>query len=224
MQAKNNSISFINGSVEAVNENNNSVTIPQINQTIYPNLLYGTGKGSRFEYLYNDITWRVGSLSFIKFPSENTFFIHSGSALFCTNNKNIDLEITSRNSKATFSGSGTIIIESLENGGFKIIPLEVDGFIKTDKDPSKELFGGRMLLVLGNPSYLGNAYDIDILLLLQSSRLINNFPTPLSTFDQVGLAIYVQQLKLKGKYDALIGDAKTETTLQIWGFGDKPRQ
>ena len=81
-----------------------------------------------------------------------------------------------------------------------------------------------MLLVLGNPSYLGNAYDIDILLLLQSSRLINNFPTPLSTFDQVGLAIYVQQLKLKGKYDALIGDAKTEKTLQIWGFGENPKQ
>jgi hypothetical protein len=224
LQAKNNSISFIDGSVEAVNENNNSVSIPQVNQTIQPNLLYGTGKGSRFEYFYNDVTWRVGSLSFVKIPTENSFFIHSGSTLFCTNDKIIDLEITSRNSKASFSGSGTIIIESLENGGFKIIPLEVDGFIKTDTDPLKELIGGRMLLVLGNRSYLANAYDIDILLLLQSSRLINNFPTPLSTFDQIGLAIYVQQLKLKGKYDALIGDAKTEKTLQIWGFGEKPNQ
>ena len=224
MQAKNNSISFIDGSVEAVNENNNSVSVPQVNQTIKPNLLYGTGKGSRFEYLYNDVTWRVGSLSFVKIPTENSFFIHSGSTLFCTNDKKIDLEITSRNSKASFSGSGTIIIESLENGGFKIIPLEVDGFIKTDTDPLKELIGGRMLLVLGNRSYLANAYDIDILLLLQSSRLINNFPTPLSTFDQIGLAIYVQQLKLKGKYDALIGDAKSEKTLQIWGFGEKPNQ
>jgi len=35
LQAKNNTISFINGSLEAVNENNNSVTIPQINQAIY---------------------------------------------------------------------------------------------------------------------------------------------------------------------------------------------
>jgi hypothetical protein len=37
------------------------------------------------------------------------------------------------------------------------------------------------------------------------------------------LAIYVQNLKLKGKYDALIGDAKTEKSLQIWGFGEKPK-
>lgn len=80
------------------------------------------------------------------------------------------------------------------------------------------------MLVVGSPSYLGNAYDIDIMLLLQSSRLINNFPTALPTFDQIGLAIYVQNLKLKGKYDALIGDAKTEKSLQIWGFGKKPNQ
>ena len=79
-----------------------------------------------------------------------------------------------------------------------------------------------MIMVVGSPSYLGSAYDIDIMLLLKSSKLINYFPKPLPTFDKIGLAIYIQQLKLKGKYDALIGDAKTEKSLQIWGFGKKP--
>ena len=39
------------------------------------------------------------------------------------------------------------------------------------------------------------------------------------TFDQIGLAIYVQQLKLKGKYDALIGNAPTIEKLEVWAFG-----
>ena len=75
-----------------------------------------------------------------------------------------------------------------------------------------------MLLVLGNPTYFGDAYDIDIMLLLKSSRLINAYPTPLPTFEKIGLAIYIQELKLKGKYDALIGDATTNENLQLWKF------
>ena len=57
------------------------------------------------------------------------------------------------------------------------------------------------------------------MLLLKSSRLINSFPQPLLTFDQIGLAIYTQELKLKGKYNALIGDAPTKDNLQMWQFG-----
>jgi len=222
LHGENLTISYIHGNVEAVHENNGSIIIPRVDSKLEGNLLYGTGKGSRFEVLSDQLTWRVGSLSFIKLPQANSLYIHSGSVLFCTNKEPTSLSITSRNSQAVFEGSGTIIIESLENGGFKVIPLEVDGTLKTNKDDTKQLIGGRMLLVLGKPSYLGSAYDIDIMLLLQSSRLVNLFPEPLSTFDQIGLAVYVQQLKLKGKYDALIGDAKTEKTLQIWGFGPKP--
>ena len=75
------------------------------------------------------------------------------------------------------------------------------------------------MLILGNPSEFGNAYDIDLNLLLRSSRLINSFPDPLSSFPKIGLAIYIQELKLKGKYDALIGDATTNKNLQMWKFG-----
>jgi len=35
------------------------------------------------------------------------------------------------------------------------------------------------------------------------------------------LSLYVQDIKLKGKYDALIGDATSENNLQIWKFGEK---
>ena len=61
------------------------------------------------------------------------------------------------------------------------------------------------------------------MLMVKSSRLINAFP-PLPTFEQIGLAIYVQELKLKGKYDALIGDATTNENLQLWKFGEIKKQ
>jgi len=215
-------ISFLNGTVETIDEQNSSIDFAQVNDQIDSTLFYGTGKGSRFEIISKTSIIRIGSLSFAKFISESDVYIHSGSFLFCSKYKSTYLKISSRLSTAIFKGSGTFIVDCLENGGFKFIPLECDGTLSTDKYPNKKLIEGQLMLVVGSPSYLGNAYDIDLMLLLQSSRLINNFPSALTTFDQIGLAIYVQQLKLKGKYDALIGDAKTEKTLQIWGFGQKP--
>jgi hypothetical protein len=56
------------------------------------------------------------------------------------------------------------------------------------------------------------------MLMLRSSLLINSFPDPLPTFERIGLAIYSQELKLKGKYDALIGNAPTKDKVQLWAF------
>jgi len=78
-----------------------------------------------------------------------------------------------------------------------------------------------MILVLNDPSNFGDAYDIDLMLMLKSSRLLNAFPTQLERFKQIGISLYVQQMKLRGKYDALIGDATTNENLQLWKFGKK---
>ena len=141
--------------------------------------------------------------------------------LFCSSEDG-DFTFSTREANATFSGSGTIIIEATANGGLKFIPLEAKGTIRTPKGDAQDVRGGRLLLVLGKPTRFGDAFDIDIMLLLKSSRLVNAFPDPLPTFDKIGLALYVQELKLKGKYDALIGDATTNENLQMWKFGKKP--
>jgi hypothetical protein len=97
--------------------------------------------------------------------------------------------------------------------------LESNGFIKTEKGGKKEIKGGRMILVLNDPSNFGDAYDLDLMLMLKSSRLLNAFPNKLQRFKQIGISLYVQQMKLRGKYDALIGDATTNENLQLWKFG-----
>ena len=85
MHGENLTISYIHGNVEAVHEDNGSIIIPNVGNQLEGNLLYGTGKGSRLEVLSDKLTWRVGSLSFIKLPQANSLYIHSGSVLFCTN-------------------------------------------------------------------------------------------------------------------------------------------
>ena len=222
MSGKDLTVTFKQGEINLIDSNQTDSIHPFVEngQKINSQHFISTANGSRFELKSENTIWRVGSQSFVKFDSDNKVWIHSGSLLLCLANEE-KITFQSRTSEAIFYGRGTIIIESLENGGFKFIPLEGDGLLKTNKGIPFPILGGRLTLVLGNPSYLGSSYDIDIMLLLKSSKLINYFPTALSTFDQIGLALYIQQLKLKGKYNALIGDAHTDDELQIWAFGEK---
>ncbi len=217
-------VSYLTGKVEIIDSEiagPESISDLEINATILPKHVLATGKGSRIALRQNDVRWRLGSLSVGRWFPNNSFWLHSGSALFCSSEDG-DFTFSTREANATFSGSGTIIIEATANGGFKFIPLEAKGTIRTPKGDAQDVRGGRLLLVLGKPTRFGDAFDIDIMLLLKSSRLVNAFPDPLPTFDKIGLALYVQELKLKGKYDALIGDATTNENLQMWKFGKKP--
>ena len=215
-------VTFIKGKVEFANLDSNSsdaTGLLEINATIKDQII-GTSIGSRIQFESEDTIWRLGSSSTIQFISKNHLSFINGSALICSS-KNKEITIETISSKAFFNGSGTFLIETTSNGGFKFIPIEIDGVLKTEIGESKTLKDGRLLLVLNSPSELGDAFDIDLLLLLKSSRLINSYPTPLPSMGRIGLSVYEQQLRLKGKYDALIGDATSNNNLQMWKFGKK---
>ena len=170
------------------------------------------------EILNDQFQVRIGSNSIFAFDNDS-ISITKGSLLLYKKNDN-PITIQSELSSLKTTGQFTAIIECTSNGGFKFIPLEGKGEIIPDKGESKDIYRGRLTMVLGSPSKLGNAYDIDLLLLLKSSRLINSFPTPLPSMKRISLSIYAQQLRMKGKYNALIGDAPSNDNIQMWAFGE----
>lgn len=170
------------------------------------------------EILNNQFQVRIGSNSIFEFNNDS-ISITKGSLLLYKRSAEPIL-IQSELSSLKTTGEYTAIVECTSNGGFKFIPLEGKGEIFPAKGKPKEIYRGRLTMVLGSPSQLGNAYDIDLLLLLKSSRLINSFPTPLPSMKRISLSIYAQQLMIKGKYNALIGDAPSDDNLQMWAFGE----
>lgn len=220
---------YIHGKIEVISEqenpsSQNTISTLRINDHINLGDLICTGKGSRSEfstqfgeeYLY---TCRLGSQSVMSWTNRNTIFLHSGSFLY-TNSNTSQINVSSIEANASFKGSGTIIIEATQNGGFKFIPIEARGTLTTDSGGTIPIKSGRMILVLGNPTYFGDAYDFDLMLLIKTSRLINSYPNPLESFGRISLSVYSQELKLKGKYNALIGDAISDDKLQLWTFGE----
>ena len=226
LRAETPTLTYVEGRVDAVDlslKDQFDPFIIDVNHSLSSNLLIATGPKGRIETITNNKYWRLGSETMGTWNSDSDFWLHSGCILFCTEQSQT-IKFSTRESNATLRGRGTVIIEATQNGGFKFIPLEGKGSISTEKGGSKDIIGGRMILVLGKPTYFGDAFDIDIMLMLKSSRLINAFPTPLPTFEKIGLAIYIQDLKLKGKYDALIGDATTNENLQMWRFGSAQKE
>jgi len=211
---------YVGGKVEVIDptlSGEESISLLEINSTIAPKRVVCTGRGSRTEIHDGGTILRLGANTVVKKEEPGKYWIHSGSLLFCST-VSTTVHFSSLQSSATFEGRGTIILETTGNGGFKLIPLEAKGYFNTAKDGKKEAKAGQLLFVVDNPSNFGDAYDIDLMLMLRSSLLINSFPDPLPTFEHIGLAIYSQELKLKGKYDALIGNAPTKDKVQLWAF------
>ena len=216
----------VQGKSEVIQNNeSNTTTIIDLkkNALIEYNDLLCTGKGSRAEIHQNSTIYRLGSMSVASWESHRSIKLMDGSFLY-SSLTDANLTISSNEASATFKGSGTIIFETTQNGGFKFIPIEARGRIFTAKGGSIEVNSGRMILIIGEPSYFGDAYDIDLMLMIKTSRLLNLFPDPLPSFGRISLAIYAQELKLKGKYNALIGDAPTKDNLQMWKFGSSDEE
>lgn len=190
------------------------------NSTLHQNTPVHSKEGALCEFKREGYLIRLGAKSIFEYSANNIISLSKGSMLIGVEETE-NITIQSEFSKLQVKGRFTAIVDCTSNGGFKFIPLEGKGRIIPEQGEPKDIFRGRLTMVLGSPSKLGNAYDIDLLLLLKSSRLINSFPTPLPSMKRISLSIYAQQLRLKGKFNALIGDAPTDDNLQMWAFGEE---
>jgi hypothetical protein len=212
---------FTEGKVELINKNlvgSSAISNFEVNSTFPVDSLLCTGEKSLTELKNPAFLIRLGAKSVIQSVTSDSIKVFSGSMLICLPEVS-EIVITSEKSSLKVKGKLTAIVDCTSNGGFKFIPLEGTGTITAEEGESKEIRRGRLTMIIGSPSKLGNAYDIDLLLMLKSSRLISSFPTPLPTMKRISLAIYAQQMRLKGKFNALIGDAPTDDNLQMWAFG-----
>lgn len=191
------------------------------NSTLNPNTAIHSKEGALCQFEKTGQIIRLGAKSIFEYNNTEKILTLSRGSMLIYQKEISDITIRSDFSTLRIMGRFTAIVDCTSNGGFKFIPLEGKGQIIPERGDSKDIYRGRLTMVLGSPSKLGNAYDIDLLLLLKSSRLINSFPTPLPSMKRISLSIYAQQLRLKGKFNALIGDAPTDDNLQMWAFGEE---
>lgn len=166
--------------------------------TLPPGGLLRLGQASVAETSPRKIRLLQGSL--LRHAEEETLFALSG--------KRSDAGVRLR--------KGSLMAQATSNGGLKIILLSGHAQIGTHADGAKTLRPGQILFIKGSPARFGDLFDLDLPLLLTTSRLVNAFPRPLPRQNHAKTSALIQQLNLKRSYQALIGDAPDDRTVQIW--------
>jgi len=203
------------------NEKNQTVIRRLSNEDLFTSghfLTTGAGAYAELKGRFPNLI-RIGSDSVVQCIDFNHWKIFEGSALFCLEN-DYPLVLSCAEGSVKVDGLCTFIVQCTSNGGFKFISLSGTPSLSSNKVDIVTP-GGRLVLFTGGESVFGNAYDIDLLLILQTSLLVSAFENPLPTIKKVGLSVFAQQKKLKGKYNALIGDAKSNKDLQMYILGNK---
>ena len=116
---------------------------------------------------------------------------------------------------------GTLMAESTGNGGLKVVLVAGKADIGTDADGAKPLRPGQLIFVHSSPAKLGDLYDLDLPLLLSTSRLVSGFNKPLPNLASMRTSMLIQGLNTKRRYEALVGDAPDDEKVQMWAIKEK---
>ena len=167
---------------------------------------------------------RIGQQSIIEFYQMDRVSILKGSILVAfPKTKTIILETKGTNTELT--GLGTFMFESPKGSDLKIIMLEGKAMLRCG-DSKLNIKPGELVLAQSNKREFSQVIKVDLPLLITTSRLINNYPTPLPTQSKLISAAKVQAIRLKKKYQALIGNTNEKNQLKLWAIkkAKKPSQ
>jgi len=105
--------------------------------------------------------------------------------------------------------------------GLKVILLEGKISINNSKK-SQVLESGDLVLIDVKSSQPSKPIQIELPLLLGTSRLIKEFSNPLPSKSRMISAAQVQALRLKKRYEAFVGDVSEDKKLQLWALPQTP--
>ena len=164
-------------------------------------------------------TIRMGRSTAIEFSSKNDLFLFQGSFLV-TNFPSFNYRITSSKSSFDISGQGTWIVQHTQLG-FKLLALEGKLHLSNGSN-KKQIQPGELILVSDQDGKISQSLQIELPLLLATSKLINQFTNPLPSQARLTSAAQVQVLRMKKKYEAMVGGVSNDRKLRIWSLEKTP--
>lgn len=159
----------------------------------------------------NGDTIRIGQSTALEIIDSCKFNPVQGSFLY-SNQSPIEILLKFNDSNLSINSQGTWLAEK-SNSGFKIIPLEGKLMIR-----GSSFSPGELILISPNFSEIKSGIEIELPLLLQTSKLVNFFSDPLIRRNHILSAAQVQALRMKRKYNAFIGDMSEARKLRVWSL------
>jgi hypothetical protein len=159
-------------------------------------------------------TLRLGQSTALEVGRSGKLCLTQGSFLY-SSLKNSTISLESNGSIISVTSDGTWISEKTPIG-YKIISLE--GNLLLGRSSFRP---GELIILPVESREITSALEIELPLLLQTSKLLNLFSNHLPREDHLLTAAKVQSLRLKQRYDAFIGDITENQKLRVWSIKTK---
>ena len=171
-----------------------------VGQQILPVTSVATGAGSRAELKFPDQSLtRLGANSrFTLRGDSRTLDLEKGTMLLQVPEKILGAKVRTAAVTAAVTG-GTALIEYLPGGYVKLIVVEgfVDLFMNNDPSNFKQFHAGEMLIMKADSPTIPDAVDVDLKVLLKTSKLISGNDQSEINQDLVNQAVQAQQQKIQ---------------------------
>lgn len=173
------------------------------------------GPLSRAEFGSSHFLVRVGAGSEVEMLSDFSICLTRGSMLIQPKNRKVCIDIKTKKSAFTMSGSGCFVVEATSNGGCKVLSLESTFDVSKQNNVETKISAGNLLFVVPDETGFGPRLDVDLNVFRMTSGLINGFEKPLERFSAIKTAAFKQTFRIRGRTNALIGDAKSSKNYDI---------
>ena len=162
----------------------------------------------------NNVT-RIGQSTAIEIRDRFHLYFFQGSSLI-SQRENTKWTLETNSTLINTFGYGTWMVETTDQMGFKIVLLEGKLAVFQD-NMTVFLNSGDLLLISEIKGQISQKIKIDLPLLLQTCRLLNNFKSELTSNSRIISAARVQAMRLKKRFEAVVGGVKNNK-LQIWAI------
>jgi hypothetical protein len=217
----------VHNQVSVTDETGNVLRPAQKNDIFAVPEVIVTGPNSRAELTASDRTvTRVGSNTIFSFNSKGRGInLKQGSVLFHSPKGKGGGIIQSTSASASVLGT-TIIVSATQNGGFKLLVLEGVAKLSLGNGLSQTLKAGQMAFIFPGMTQLPPIFEFRLSKLVNESKLIDGFPTELSSLPKIDDAIDQQEKKIASGNSTdtglRLGDVNSDNQVQI--IDDNARQ
>ena len=160
---------------------------------------------------------------FLRFGEETVFSfgpdelqMHKGALLARMRDSGKELRVTGPEATLRMKGAGSLLLEIVTNGGFKIIGLTGKPSVSIGPgSEGRDLFPGELLFLKPLDAGLSDPVHVNLVKLLASSFLVRGFPNS-TTFDTALVQEAQVQAELITKtFRAEVGDAREASSFEI---------
>lgn len=173
------------------------------------------GQHSRVEFEGADYVTRIGGPAEFECTPAGGIALRKGVILVQPVSKTFKLDFRTEKSAFTVEGGGCFQIETTTNGGCKVMLFTDRSKVRTSNGEEQWMTPGNLLFLVPGKNGFGPTLDIDLGLLCATSRLVNGFQRPLSRVKDFRAAAFFQKYRIKGKSNALVGDASNERDYEV---------